>query len=193
MAIVLTGFTAQFKRVPYLKPPDMQRMYTAMPRALVAFTLTATIPAKPVNDQQNVQVGVNLPTTFAYRMIVGNCSIKQDVAGDWDTNGVLRVTNAMRGQEPTGQTNEHVCNSQLTNSFAVITPVRLYRTLEVPTYIMQSIAVNAAPVVDFRYSNNDVAVGAAGTILFFAQFYEYDIEQVQAFPPLVPVLTYAIA
>jgi len=193
MAVVLTAFTGQFKRVPYIKPPDLQRMQTAIPRALLAFTLSASIPAKPVNDQQNVQVAVQLPTTFAYRMVSAICTIKQDVADDWDTAGSLRVTNGMRGQAATGQSNEHAIGSQLGSAFATSAPERYYRLDPQPTYIIQSIAVNAAPVVDFRFTNIAAAVGAAGNILFFCQLYEYDIEQVQRFPPLVPVLTYAIA
>lgn len=193
MAVVLVGLTSAFERVPFIKPPDMGRMLTAIPRALVAFTLqAAVVAAKPVNDQINVQVAVNLPTSFAYRMISSVCSIKADTADDYEANANFRVTNAMRGQAA-GQTNDHGMSSLLTQAFAPIVPERLYHVEPIPTYIMQSIAPLGAPVLDFRFSNVAAAAMAAGTLSFFAQFYEYDIEQVQMFPPLTPILTYSLA
>jgi len=193
MAVVLTGIVADFKRVPYVKPPDMQRLYTAMPRALVYFTVVnSTIPAKPASDQQNIQVATDLPTEFAYRMVSAIIDIRQDVADDWDANGIFEVTNAMRSQE-LGQINRHAITSSLANTFAPIIPERMYRVDPIPTYIMQSLQRNVAPTLDFRLSNQGADAGATGFIQFFASFLEYDLEQVQMFPPLFPQLTYAIA
>lgn len=193
MAIVLTGFTAEFTRVPFIKPPDLQRMYTAIPRALVEFTVNdGVVPLKPVNDQQNVQIAVGLPESFAYRMNDMVVSIRQDKADDWDDGAQLQVTNALRGQ-PLGQVNRHLMNGTLTVTFATITNEKLWSLDRVPTYIMQTNRPLVTPVVDFRFTNINATAAAAGVINFFATFYEYDIEQVEMFPPLVPTLTYALA
>jgi len=196
MAIVLAGLTSTFTRVPFVKPPDLQRMYTSLPRARVDATITnGTVPAKPLNDQINLQVAVDLPTTFAYRLISMVAAIRIDEGQDWDSVGQLQITNGMRGQA-LGQVNRHPILSERTLSFSVITPEQLYFMSPdkgLPTYIIQSLRTNVAPVVDFRFSNQNTEDSAAGVINFFASFFEYDIEQVQMYPPLVPTLTYALA
>ena len=193
MAIVLDAFVANFSRVPFVKPPDLQRIYTPMPRALVRFTVVnGVVPLKPVNDQQNVQVICDLPETFAYRMNDAIIAIRQDKADDWDSGAQLQVTNAMRGQE-LGQVNRHLMNGTLTVTFAAITNEQLWQLARIPTYIMQTNVPNVTPGVDFRFTNINAAAASAGVINFFCSFYEYDIEQVEMFPPLVPTLTYALA
>ena len=192
MAVVLTGFTAAFTRVPFVKPPDLQRMYTSLPRARVDFVVQdGVIPLKPVNDQQNVQVGVDLPTTFAYRMISSMIAVRQDQAFAWDAFGQLIITNAMRGQ-PLGQDNRHLIASENTREFTTSLSERLYFTnndTAMPTYILQSLRTNVAPVVDFRLTNTDAVAAGAGVLNFFASFFEYDIEQTEAFPVHYAALT----
>jgi len=194
MAIVLSSLTADFTRVPYIKPPDLQRMFTAIPRARVDFTVIGgTVPAKGLNDQLNLQVLTNLPLTFAYRLISFTAAILIDEGQGWDNVGQLQITNGMRGAAP-GQVNKHPLVSERTNSFSVITPEQLYFLTAngLPTYMIQAVRPGVAPVVDFRFSNQATEDSAAGTIEFFASFYEYEIEQVQMFPPLVPTLTYTL-
>lgn len=196
MAIVLTGISAIFRRVPFIKPPDLARQFTPIPRARVDFiNNNVVIPLKPVNDQQNFQIACNVPTTFAYRLLSSLIKVRQDQADNWDAVGQLQITNGMRGQT-LGQVSTHPIVSELTNSFSTILPERLYFTAPdraAPTYIIQSLSRDVAPVIDFRLSNNDVTAAAAGVLQFFASFYEYDIEQVEMFPALIPTLTYALA
>lgn len=193
MAIVIDGFTGVFKRVPFVKPPDLQRMFTALPRSIVHFNvINQTLSAKPLNDQQQVQVILNLPFEFAYRMVDAIMSLRQDVANNFNDSGQLEITNSLRGQ-PLGQVNRHVLRGTDTTTFTPFVADVLVVPDRVPTYIMQSVSPGISPGLDFRMINLQAAASAAGFINFFASFYEYDIEQVQMFPPLVPgALTYAL-
>lgn len=198
MAVVLDGFTAAFKRVPYIKPPDLSRMFTAIPRALITFVVNqATLSAKPTNDQQTVQVSFSLPVTFAYRMIDSQMMVRTGGAGsagtafDFNAGGELQITNAMRGQS-LGVTTRHLLRSTGVFSFATITEQRFWAIDRNPSMILQAISAGVANVLDWRVVNNSAGATPAGTVNFLCTMYEYDIEQVQMYPPLVPVLTYSI-
>lgn len=196
MAIILTAFTPVITRVPWVKPPDLQRVFTAQPRARLDFTVRdGVVPLKPINDDQNNQIVCLLPQTFAYRMISATCAIRQNSANDYDAFAQMQVTNAMRAHQ-LGLTVRHPMPSGISSSFSPVTPERIWfaDSLQgMPTYIMQSIQVNVAAGVDFRFSNTIDPASGAGVINFFASFWEFDIEQVQMFPPLVPqALTYSL-
>jgi len=180
--------------MPFMKPPDMQRMLTAMPRAILHFVLhNSSIPAKPINDQQNLQLVINLPANFAYRMIDCEITIIQDVAFAWQFGAELQVSSALRGL-PTNQILRHSLTATESFSFSPITQQVHYVIQRIPTYIMQGPGgLGFAPLVDFRMVNNTAPAGAAGTVSCLMRFYEFDIEQVQMFPPLVPgALTYQV-
>lgn len=193
MAVVLDGFTASFHRVPFVKPPDTVRMFTAMPRAIVSFIVRgAPLSVKPINDQQTLQVLTNLPVQFAYRLIDMNMSITQDVAFDWEDGGGLIIVNGMRGT-PLGTQTNHTLVGVNVLSFGPVTERKLWSMPDKMSGIVQSIAQGAAAITDWRVVNRNTAAGGAGFVNFFATWYEYDLEQVQMFPPLVPAaLTYSM-
>ncbi len=194
MAVVLTSLTAEFKRTVFIKPPDMQRMFTAIPRAIVTFhILNGVIDAKPVNDQQELIIGLSVDSAFAYRWIDLAFHLSQDVAHDWNARGYLELTNAIRNLEP-GMTQNHV----VVFDDVVVVPGATERLTArtgvdpVVRYIIQvppSSAVGSAPIITFKASNETAAVGAAGTCNFYASFYEYDIEQVEMYPTHYAQLT----
>ncbi len=195
MAIVLTAFATAFTRVPFLKPPDSIRQFTAIPRATVAFITNAgVLPLKPINDQQKIQFAPILPTTFAYRLISAGVNVQLGASDDWNQQGELQITNAMRGQE-LGLTTRHTMDSNNGSTFSTITGNLNYffPPMQMPTFVLQSLRQNVAAALDFRFGNDAAAASAAGVVNFFCFLYEYDIEQVQAYPPLIPQLTYAIA
>lgn len=187
MAVVLTAFSSVFSRVPFIKPPDMQRMITPMPRSIVTFGIDeAVLEEKPINDQQTVQVAVSLPVAFAYRMINSELSIvQQGGAGTYKT-GELQITGGMRGKD-VSFTTKHVMPKFDTSTFAPIAGAAMWNMAVVPSYIIQSVVgPGFAPIVDYRIVNTAAPAAVAGTLSFLATFYEYDIEQVQMFPALVP-------
>ncbi len=189
MAVVLTSLTATLKRTVFLKPPDLVRELTAVPRAIVTFNiLNGTIDAKPVNDQQELIIGMTLDGQFAYRWIDLAFSLIQDVANDWQSRGYVELTNAIRNLEA-GSTQRHVIIFD--DLIRIPTPVEMLASRapsalvsDIPRYVIQTPAssAGASPVITFKATNQAAAVGAAGTCDFYASFYEYDIEQAERFP-----------
>lgn len=199
MAVVLDSLTATLRRTVFIKPPDMVRQYTSIPRALVTFNiLNGVISAKPVNDSQELIIGMVLDGNFAYRMLDLNWSLIQDVANNWLSRGYLELTNAIRNLE-IGATQRHVITFDDLTRIPV--PVEMIAARapsantvsDIPRYVIQTPAVDATatPVITFKATNQNVAVGAAGTTNFFASFMEFDIEQVEAFPLHWPQMTFA--
>ncbi len=187
MAVVLDSLTATLRRTVFVKPPDMLRQLTAIPRAIVTFSiLNGVISIKPVNDQQELIIGISLDGNFAYRWIDLMWSLDQDVAFDWNTRGYLELTNAIRNLE-LGMTLRHV----VVLDDVTIVPGAGERIMArtgvdpVPAmrYIIQTPAAFPAssPIITFKATNQTAAAGVAGTTNFYASFYEYDIEQVEMY------------
>ncbi len=193
MAVVEDQPTAVFSRMPFVKPSDGARSATAMPRSIVNFTLlNSVITAKPVNDQQELTVAVNLPREFAYRVLDLNCSLTQDVADDWHSHAYLEVTNGVRSLVA-GSTQRHsVVIDQGLDRIPSATElwVGTFEPCRMPTYVVQAID-GVAPVVAFKATNRGAAVGGAGTFNFLLTFLEYDIEQAHLFPIHWPAIVYS--
>lgn len=186
MAVVSDQFVATLSRTVFVKRPDLTRMFTAEPRAIVNFNVfNGVVSAKPSNDQQNIVIALDLPFQFAYRMIELTCHVFQDVAGDWSTSTLLDVTNAIRQLEQ-GTVQRHPG----TSTIGTRRNVQVFWAIDmtVPRYIMQSTRPGVSPTITFEAGNDNASAGAAGTVNFYASFFEYEIEQVQMYPIHYPAL-----
>ena len=188
MAVVLDSLLATRRRTVFVKPPDMVRQYTAIPRAIVTFNiLNGVISAKPLNDTAELIISILLDSDFAYRWIDLVFSLTQDTAFDWNARAYMELTNAIRNLEISATQHHPVVLDDVT-----VVPGPSERLMArgqefvttIPRYIIQTPAINpaATPVVTFKASNTNVAAAAAGTTNFLASFYEYDIEQVEMYP-----------
>ncbi len=199
MALVSDQLVSAFSRTPFIKPPDLAREWTAMPRALVNFEiLNGVISAKPVNDQQELLVAIDLPVQFAYRMVSINVALLQDVANDWDAFASVEITNAVRGLQG-GNTQQWSMANDLMHDRSIgggDPPGEMFISRfahgGMPTDILQS-RDGLGAVITYVATNSNVAVGIAGTVNFLATFLEFDIEQAQRFPLHWPFMTYARA
>ncbi len=190
VAVVSTQLVAAFTRTPYIKPPDLTREWTAMPRSLVNFDiLNGVLAAKPVNDQQELIISFALPTEFAYRMLSLVVSLIQDVAHDWRNRSYLEVTNGIRGLQ-IGATSRYAMSNESLDRIPTISEMFLARFQRAPPGDVFQARDGVAPVITFKASNQTAAVGAAGTVNCLATFLEYDIEQAQRFPIHWPALIY---
>ncbi len=195
MAVVTTQLVATLSRTVFVKPPDVVRQFTAIPRAIVNFNiLNGVIDAKPVNDSQELLVSFTLDPTFAYKLVDLSMSLVQDVANDWNVRGYLELTNAVRNLE-LGATERHA----VILDDAIQTPgqsemwiARMAAVHNLPRYVIQAPpgGGGAEPVTVFRAVNQNAAVGAAGTMNFFLTFFEYEIEQAEFYALHYPVQVY---
>ncbi len=193
MAVVQVSLVATLRRTVFVKPPDALRQLTAIPRAILTFNiLNGVVTAKPVNDQEELIISLILPGSFAYRWVDFAWHLSQDVAFDWNTRGYIEITNGIRNLE-LGMTQNHV----VVLDDIVVVPGASERITArtgvdpVIRYIIQAPSINplATPTITFKATNQTAAVGAAGTTNFYASFFEYDLEQVEAFPVHYAALT----
>ncbi len=189
MAVVLDSLTATAARTVFTKPPDLARMFSPLPRALVNFSiLNGVISIKPLNDTAELVVSISLDPTFAYRLVELSASMIQDTARDWNALTFLEITNAIRNLV-TGATQRHTFLKS--NGTHTPTPTEMWclggNSENLPRYIMQ--LNRAAPVITFKANNDTAAASVAGTFNFHAAFMEYEIEQVEAYFLHYPVLT----
>ncbi len=198
MAVVLDSLSGEFSRTVFIKPPDTVRGLTSMPRAIVNFNiLNGVISAKPLNDTQELIVGITLPGNLAYRFLELSWSLIQDVANDWLPVAYMEVTNAIRSLG-VGATQRHAI--VLSDTTRIPTPVEMWiatsrsvTPVSMPRYIFQTNPRGSpgSPVVTFKASNQTAAAGLAGTMNFYCSFLEFDIEQVELYPTFWPSNVYA--
>lgn len=190
MANQLESFTATFDRTPLTKGADWTRLYLPIPRSIVNFTVNAgVIGTKPLNDTQELVVVVNLPIEFAYRMVDLLFTIDQDVAHDWNTRGFFTVINGIR-RLPAGQRQRHILVSNEYFGRSPFVEQSAFTFDQMPRYIFQAVFPKIQPVLAANANNLTAAAGAAGELMFYASFLEYDLEQVQNVNMHIPGLTY---
>jgi len=192
VAVVTDTFLPTISRTVFLKPQDMVREFTPVPRAILNFSVSAgVVSAKPLNDTQETQVSIVLPFEFAYRLVDLTQTVLQDVANDWGSIPYLEVLNGVR-RIAQGTVMRFPWN--LVDGFQTggveLNMVRPIDGRGAPRVILQSILPRVSPVITFKAFNPNTPAGAAGTLDFFAAFLEYDIEQVERFPIHFPVTTY---
>ncbi len=195
MAVVQDSFLATFSRTGYVKPPDLEREWTGMPRAIVNYSVIAgAVSAKPAGDQQELFVSLVFQTTFAYRYVELHAALIQDTAQDWSPRAYLEVVNAIRNVAQS-QVQRHVYIVEdvfVVPSASEMWIARVAAEANTPRYVIQTLpGTQSAPVVTFKANNQNSAVAAAGTFDFYASFLEYDIEQVERFPIHWPSTTWA--
>ncbi len=195
MAVVLDSLATTLSRTVFVKPPDLLRQYTAIPRAIVNFNLlNGVISAKPANDQQELILSIVLDTNFAYRWVDFSFALIQDVANSWLNRGYIEITNGIRNLEP-GSTERHVVTFDDLTRIPVPSEMLVARApsantvSDIPRYVIQRPPDgNSGPIITVKATNQTDPAGLAGTVNFFASFFEFDIEQAEAFPIHNPLM-----
>jgi len=194
MAVVLMSLTADATRQVFIKPADVQREFTSMPRALVQFSLNeAVIDLKPSTDQEELIVSMVLDAEFAYRLVDLNASLTQDTANDWTPGAYLELTNVHRAvgaglSDRHGLTMVDTVRVPQGGEMWILRPLDLHG---LPRFIIQSANRAAGPVITLKATNQNTAAAAAGTFSMYAMFLEYDLEQVERFAVHWPMSVYS--
>lgn len=192
MAVVADAFVATQSRTVFTKPPDVVRWSTAIPRAIVNFTVVdGNIAAKPLNDTQRLNIAIPLDPTFAYRWLDLSVDLQQDVANDWQTRPFIQIVNGLRNL-PLGATLRYPL--VLENSFDAVIPSEVWmipRLSRPPSIIIQA---RAAPIditfINFFATNQNAAAGGVGVLNALFTFLEYEIEQAESVAMHYAGLTY---
>ncbi len=190
MAVVSTVLGTTLSRTVFTKPPDYARQYSAIPRAIVNFSLSnGVLDLKPINDQQELQIGIVLDPTFAYRLVDFNVSVAQTFA--WDNVSYLEIQNGLRNL-PVGSTQRYLAekgNIRQNTTRIQSWIARMGAGLGQPSYVLQ--AIPGQLVVINYFANNDAAPAtSAGEVDALFTFFEYELEQAEFVALHYATLTY---
>ncbi len=180
MAVVTDVLVSTLTRTVMVKPPDAVRQFTPYPRAIInAHVFNGAVSVKPVNDQQDLQIGVVLDPKFAYRLMDVNIHLIQDVAFDWNNLAFIEIVDGLRNlADGAVERNvvelEDVLDSSATGEMWITGQVR------VPRFIIQAVGNNTI-FFNFFATNQNADVGGAGSLNSLFRFFEYDLEQAEYF------------
>ncbi len=190
MAVVTDVFVSTISRTVMVKPPDAVRQFTPFPRAIInAHVFNGVVSVKPVNDQQEMQIGVVLDPKFAYRLMDVNIHLIQDVAFDWNTLGFVEVVDGIRDLTDGAVERHAIAKVNVTDSTATGEMWVSSSTERMPRYILQSVRGRTI-FFNFFATNQNAAVGAAGSLNSLFRFFEYEIEQAEYFALHYATLVY---
>jgi len=183
MALVATALSFVQDYVPYERPPQDVTLWSAIPRGLLTGIVNAgVLDAKPVNDTQTLTCTMTLPPNYGYVMAEAQFEVIQNRAQDWNPAMYFEFTNFIRGafgnvQGLTAQYPQSLLDTRVNGAAVAMSVVQ-------PWPAMPMIgASSSAPIIIVIHANNSQAtVSTAGTVMAFASFWQFDLEQIRKYP-----------
>ncbi len=175
---------------PYERPPDIVALWSAIPRGMLSFTAFEALDAKALNDEALVTIPWVLPSNFAYVLESLHFSITQNRAQDWSDRVNLNLQNFARW----GVVG---LNGNYRRGFEASTQDVNTRTItdiggnegitSFPTFPLVNPETANGVAFNFNAFNNTATAATAGTLHFYCNFWEFDLEQVRKYPINSPV------
>ncbi len=157
---------------------------TAIPRGLKSFVVRrADLAAKPLNDTILLQVLMTLPAGFGYILNELHLNIEVARQQDWNPFVSWRVSRSSRATENMDYFYAIPWESSGRNGVStfvrstVITAGNLLRTPIIPGQNPNGVTMTLAA------QNLNTTDAAAGTVNAVVSFWEFDLEQIQYYPP----------
>ncbi len=162
-------------------------LYSLIPRGVRRFFISASISAKPVNDEIDVFITATLPINFAYILRSFNLELTGDTIGDWDRACALRMADHIPGQ-PLGTTEQWHVPMTLFTPASAAPALTVAGDLGLNNFTSPAWAAQSGSMT-FRakVANVQAAVGAAAFVVSHCDFLEYDLTQAQRFYINTPV------
>ncbi len=172
-----------------VKPPDTVRQFTPYPRAIInAHVFNGAVSVKPVNDEQEMVIGVVLDPKFAYRLMDVSINLIQDVAFDWNSLAFIEIVDGIRNLD-TGAVQRHVVELEDVLDSTATGEMWITGRVRIPRYVIQSVGGRTI-FFNFFATNQNAAVGGAGSLNSLFRFFEYEIEQAEYFALHYATLVY---
>ncbi len=180
MAVVTDVLDSTIARTVLVKPPDAVRQFTPYPRSIInAHVFNGAVSVKPVNDQQELVVSVVLDPKFAYRLMDVNIHLIQDVAFDWNNLAFIEIVNGIRNLT-SGAVERNVVELEDVLDSTATGEMWISGRLRIPRFIIQATGDDTI-FFNFFATNQNAAVGGAGSLNSLFRFFEYDLEQAEYF------------
>lgn len=189
MALVTQNATARSVYVPYERPPDVQTLWTAIPRGLFSLVQSSVaLTTKPVNDDFLLNIAGTLPPNFGYVFESTHFSIAQNVASDWGDSVLLNLQNFFRGDGNNGL-NANIVSGFFETDRATTTKCldRTISSTPYPTFPMIAPQGSGGILTNFSGFNNQNPASSGGTFQYWLSFWQFDLEQIRKYPINSPI------
>jgi len=193
MANVAVSIAMDPTYLPFERPPDRAALWTSIPRGLRGFVVeSGTLAAKPDSDTETLLLHGILPPSFAYVLCAISLRLSQDVADDWRNEYTLNLANFYQGHlAVSSDWNFPFLGSAGGVAAATTRGNSVSSTDNLPRAPMWSPSMSTGIQVNITTANVQTAVGAAGTIAAYINFWEFDLEQARKYPINSPLPIHA--
>jgi len=189
MATVATVIAMAPTYVPYERPPDPATLWSAVPRGLRGFQVaTGIVEAKPINDDQTLQLTGTLPANFAYVFAEIAFKLDQDQANFWTPKYTLNLQNYYQGSTALSMTwifslITHPLGAQIASG-GVEAPLL---TVGLPKAPMWAPKGSSGILISMQARNGTATAALSGTVDAYINFWEFDLEQIRKYPINAPI------
>lgn len=188
MALVIDTIAMRPTYLPYERMPDPAALWTAVPRGLRGFFTESALSAKPVNDDQIVNLTGTLSPNYAYVFAEIGVLMTQNRAADWESVYTLNLGSWYQGLTSVamdwnfdwplvGFDQQRRGNGLSKNPM--------------PSAPMWAPSDSSGILINISGSNGNNTVATAGVINGYINFWEFDLEQARKFPINSPIPVHA--
>ncbi len=191
MAVTDEIINATVTRQPLEKPPQIETMWSAVPRAVIHFIVDEDVlAAKAINDDEHLRISGALPAGFAYQFIQIACTLTQDVAKSWNNTPILRCVNWVPHGPGTLHFPVRFHDADEFADASAVSPIQVLQMLDPGPHVFgRQLIFNPGFTASFSFlaENETDPAGLAGTVSFLASFWEYDLTQATRFGINTPI------
>lgn len=191
MALDVQTIVMTSSYVPYERPPQPYTLWTAIPRGLQSFLVSAALDAKALNDDAFLILQATLPPNFGYVLADQFLGIVQDLAANWDNTVNLNLQNFYRADVgiSVGLTGNYPQEFPNTRQDTAGRAIRLVQPL--PSFPLIGTPGTTGVFCQMSAWNNVDAATLAGTVDAYLSFWQFDLEQIRKYPINTPIPTHA--
>lgn len=187
MALVIQQEQFVQSYIPYERPPDNIALWSAIPRGMVQFTISAALDAKPVNDDALLSMLATLPPNFGYVLADIHLSLIQNRAQDWNDTVTLNLQNFFR-KGVAGLTGNYMfafdVSAQDNNTIVMHQGSSRagQGASKLPHFPLVAFEGTSGVLINFQAWNNLDTVSTIGLIESYITFWQFDLEQIRKYP-----------
>lgn len=188
MALITTTLTPLATQLPFIAPaPSIELWETQVPRGEIVFVeQAAAITIAGVGDDQKLQINCDLPRGFAYVLVGSNMMITGADVAQWQNNASFRLRDSNDAASARWTIHQrYQADSTVMTIGATLNKVYELESKAVSKVILCNLSVPGQLKIQVRNITTDQA---AGTVDFFARFFQYDLNQAFRWAVNSPVL-----
>jgi len=180
--------------IPFERPPQDVTLWSAIPRGVVSFIADGVgLDTKVINDDMLLNLNATLPPNYGYVFMDANVTIAQSTANAWNTGCNMNLQNFYRanGNVAVGLNGNWFQDMQSSDPATQFQQVSMRVTQPWPAFPMIGFPGSSGILMVFSLGNPLDPATSGGTVNFYANWWQFDLEQIRKFPINSPIPTHA--